>query len=122
MQPYHFSDGSIRFICLATALMQPNPPTTIVIDEPELGLHPEAIHVLAELITLAAKQTQVIIATQSPLLLDNFAIDDIIVAKRKDGATIFERLKEEDYNVWLEDYSVGKLWTHDIIHGGTIYE
>ncbi|NMA21669.1 MAG: AAA family ATPase [Lentisphaerae bacterium] len=122
MQPYHFSDGSIRFICLATALMQPNPPTAIVIDEPELGLHPEAIHVLAELITLAAKRTQVIIATQSSLLLDNFAIDDIIVAKRNQGATTFERLKEKDYNVWLEDYSVGELWTRDIIHGGTIYE
>ncbi len=122
MQPYHFSDGSIRFICLATALMQPHPPTTIIIDEPELGLHPEAIHILAELITLAANQTQVIIATQSPLLLDNFAIDNIIVAKRKDGATTFERLKEKNYNVWLEDYSVGELWVQDIIHGGAIYE
>ena len=94
MQPYHFSDGSIRFICLATALLQPNPPTTIVIDEPELGMHPEAIHILAELITLAAKRTQVIIATQSPMLLDNFSIDDIIIAKRQQGATIFEHLKE----------------------------
>ena len=122
MQPYHFSDGSIRFICLATALLQPIPPTTIVIDEPELGLHPEAIHILAELITLAAKRTQVIIATQSPMLLDNFSIDDIIVAKRHQGATTLEHLKEEDYRVWLEDYSVGELWSHDIIHGGTIYE
>ena len=122
MQPYHFSDGSIRFICLATALLQPTPPTTIVIDEPELGLHPEAIHILAELITLAAKRTQVIIATQSPMLLDNFSIDDIIVAKRQQGATTLEHLKEEDYRVWLEDYSVGELWSHDIIHGGTIYE
>ena len=122
MQPYHFSDGSIRFICLATALLQPTPPTTIVIDEPELGLHPEAIHILAELITLAAKRTQVIIATQSPMLLDNFSIDDIIVAKRQQGATTLEHLKEEDYRVWLEDYSVGELWSHDIIHGGSIYE
>ncbi|MBO4631840.1 MAG: AAA family ATPase [Lentisphaeria bacterium] len=122
MRPSQLSDGSIRFICLATALLQPNPPSTIIIDEPELGLHPEAIGILAELIALAAKQTQVVIATQSPLLLDNFSIEDIIVAKRSQGATTLERLKEEDYNVWLEDYTAGELWTHDIIHGGTIHE
>ena len=66
MQPYHLSDGSIRFICLATALLQPNPPSTLIIDEPELGLHPEAIRILAELIENAAKRTQLIVATQSP--------------------------------------------------------
>lgn len=122
MQPYHLSDGSIRFICLATALLQPNPPSTIIIDEPELGLHPEAIGILAELIAIAAKQTQVIIATQSPQLLDNFGIDDIIIARRDKGATTLERLKEDDYKVWLEDYTVGELWSHDIIHGGTNHE
>jgi len=122
MQPYHLSDGSIRFICLATALLQPNPPSTIIIDEPELGLHPEAIGILAELITIAAKQTQVIIATQSPQLLDNFAVEDIIVARRDKGSTTLERLKEDDYKVWLEDYTVGELWTKDVIHGGTSHE
>ena len=122
MQPYHLSDGSIRFICLATALLQPNPPSTIIIDEPELGLHPEAIGVLAELIKLAAQKTQVIVATQSPLLLDQFSIEDIIVARRKDGASTFERLKEEDYTSWLEDYTVGELWTKNVIQGGTSHE
>ncbi len=122
MQPYHLSDGSIRFICLATALLQPNPPSTIIIDEPELGLHPEAIGVLAELIKLAAKKTQVIVATQSPLLLDQFSIEDIIVARRKDGASTFERLKEDDYSSWLEDYTVGELWTKNVIQGGTSHE
>ena len=122
MQPYHLSDGSIRFICLATALPQPNPPSTIIIDEPELGLHPEAIGVLAELIKLAAQKTQVIVATQSPLLLDQFSIEDIIVARRKDGASTFERLKEEDYTSWLEDYTVGELWTKNVIQGGTSHE
>ncbi len=72
MQPYHFSDGTIRFICLATALLQPVPPSTIVIDEPELGLHPYAIEILAELIQAAAQKTQVIISTQSPHLIDKF--------------------------------------------------
>ena len=122
MQPYHLSDGSIRFICLATALLQPTPPSTIIIDEPELGLHPEAIGILAELIKSASKRTQVIIATQCPQLLDQFAIEDIIVAKRKEGASTFERLNPDDYAQWLEDYSVGELWTKNVIQGGTTNE
>ena len=119
MQPYHLSDGSIRFICLATALLQPEPPSMIVIDEPELGLHPEAIGILSELIQDAAKRTRVFIATQSPLLLDQFAIEDIVVVNRKDGQSTFERLDHADYNQWLEDYSVGQLWTKNVIQGGT---
>jgi predicted ATPase len=122
MQPYHFSDGTIRFICLATALLQPNPPSTIIIDEPELGLHPAAIVVLAELIQAAAKRTQVIVATQSPALIDQFAIDDIIVVHRENGASTFQRLKEKDFSVWLEDYSIGELWTKNVIAGGPVYE
>ena len=122
MQPYHLSDGAIRFICLATALLQPSPPSITIIDEPELGLHPAAIVVLAELIQAAAKQTQVIVATQSPALIDQFGIDDIIVVNRKDGASTFERLKEEDFSAWLEDYSVGELWAKNVIAGGPVYE
>ncbi|MPM43264.1 hypothetical protein SDC9_89937 [bioreactor metagenome] len=122
MQPYHLSDGSIRFICLATALLQPNPPSTIIIDEPELGLHPSAIAILAEQIKIASQRTQVIIATQSPLLIDQFAVEDIIVATRKHGASSFERLKEADFSAWLEDYSVGELWTKNVIAGGPCHE
>ncbi|MDA3789218.1 MAG: AAA family ATPase [Desulfobacula sp.] len=122
MQPYHLSDGSIRFICLATALLQPSPPSTIIIDEPELGLHPAAIVVLAELIQVASKQTQVIVATQSPALIDQFGIDDIIVVNREDGASTFQRLKEADFSAWLEDYSVGELWSKNVIAGGPVYE
>jgi len=122
MQPYHLSDGSLRFICLATALLQPNPPSTIIIDEPELGLHPAAIVVLAELIQAAAKQTQVIVATQSPALIDQFGIEDVIVVNREDGASTFQRLKEEDFSSWLDDYSVGELWTKNVIDGGPVYE
>lgn len=122
MQPYHLSDGSIRFICLATALLQPNPPSTIIIDEPELGLHPSAIVVLAEMIQVAAKQTQVIVATQSPALIDQFAVDDVVVVNRRNGASTFKRLKEDDFSVWLEDYSVGELWTKNVISGGPDYE
>jgi len=122
MQPYHLSDGSIRFICLATALLQPNPSSTIIIDEPELGLHPQAINILAELIQSASERTQVIISTQSPALIDNFAIEDIIVVNRNNGASTFERLNENDFNVWLEDYSVGELWTKNVIAGGPVHE
>ena len=122
MQPYHLSDGSIRFICLATALLQPCPPSAIVIDEPELGLHPEAIRILGELIQDAAKRTQVIVATQSPLLLDQFSIEDIVVVNRKEGQSSFERLKRADFAEWLEEYSIGQLWTKNVIQGGTNHE
>ena len=122
MQPYHFSDGSIRFICLATALLQPNPPSMIVINEPELGLHPEAIAVLGELLEDASTRTQVIVATQSPTLIDHFSIDDIITVNRMGGQSTFQRLKEDDFNVWLENYSVGELWTKNVISGGSNYE
>ncbi len=122
MQPYHLSDGSIRFICLATALLQPNPPSTIIIDEPELGLHPAAISILAELIQVAAKRTQIIVATQSPALIDQFAIEDVVVVNRENGASSFKRLDEKDFSVWLEEYSVGELWTKNVITGGPVYE
>lgn len=122
MQPYHLSDGSIRFICLAAALLQPKPPTTVIIDEPELGLHPAALAILAELIQSAATRTQVIVATQSPALIDQFSINDIVVVSRKEGASCFERLQEEDFSQWLEDYSVGELWTKNVIAGGPSYD
>jgi predicted ATPase len=122
MQPYHLSDGSIRFICLATALLQPVPPSTIIIDEPELGLHPAAIVVLAELINVASKKTQVIVATQSPALIDQFGIQDIIVVNHEKGASSFKRLKEADFTEWLKNYSVGELWSKNVIPGGPVYE
>ena len=118
MQPYHLSDGSMRSICLATALLQPDPPSTIVIDEPELGLHPAAISILAELLQAASKRMQVIVATQSPMLIDQFGIEDIIVMNREDGASTMKRLDPEEFSVWLEDYSVGELWTKNVIDGG----
>lgn len=122
MRPTSLSDGSIRFICLATALLQPDPPATIVIDEPELGLHPQAIAVLAELIQAAAKRTQVILATQSAELMNHFAIEDIIVVSRSNGRSEFNRLKEEDYNQWLENYSVGELWSKNVFATKSINE
>ncbi|MGN0877988.1 MAG: AAA family ATPase [Oligosphaeraceae bacterium] len=122
MRPTQLSDGSIRFICLATALLQPDLPSAIILDEPELGLHPEALHILAELINLASRRTQVIVATQSSQLLDNFSFEDMVIVRRAHGETCFERLKEDDYKVWLDEFSIGELWTHDMLQGGTNYE
>ena len=99
MQPYHFSDGSIRFICLATALLQPVPPSIIVIDEPELGLHPAAVSMLAELIQAVSHKVQVIIATQSPMLIDHFSINDIIVMTRDNGASAVKRLNPDEFSI-----------------------
>lgn len=121
-QPYHFSDGSIRFICLAAALLQPRPPSTIIIDEPELGLHPMAISLLSDLIKNAARHTQVIVATQCPQLIDQFGVEDLIVARRTGGASVFERLDAEELKTWLEDYSLGELWQKNVINGGPSYE
>ena len=112
------SDGSLRFICLVTALMQPDPPSTIIIDEPELGLHPYAISLLGSLLSSASERMQVIVATQSPQLLDEFSVDDLIVVELRDGVSVFNRLKESDFNVWLEDYSVGELWDKNVLGGG----
>jgi predicted ATPase len=122
MQPYQLSDGTIRFMALATALLQPNPPSTIIIDEPELGLHPHALAILAELIQDAATRTQLIIATQSATLLDHFGVEDIVVVKREDGGSTFRRLEQKDYDKWLESYTVGELWTKNVITGGPSYE
>lgn len=116
--PSQLSDGSLRFICLVTALLQPDPPSTIIIDEPELGLHPYAIHLLGALFRSASQRMQVIVATQSTQLLDEFSVDDLIVVELEDGVSVFKRLKESDFDVWLQDFSVGELWDKNVLGGG----
>jgi predicted ATPase len=113
------SDGTIRFIALATLFLQLNLPETIIIDEPELGLHPAAIAKIAGLIkSVAAKKCQVIIATQSTDLVSYFEPEDIITVDRKNGESIFERLDSEKLKVWLEDYTIDDLWKRNIIETG----
>lgn len=112
------SDGSLRFICLVTALLQPDPPSTIIIDEPELGLHPYAIHLLGALLRSASQRMQVIVATQSSLLLDEFDVDDLIVVELEKGVTVFKRLDEANFHEWLKDFSVGELWFKNVLGGG----
>lgn len=106
------SDGTLRFIALTALLLQPLQyrPSVILVDEPELGLHPYAITLLASLIKQAATETQVIVSTQSPLLLDHFQPEDVIVANRINDGTTLERLDTARLSGWLEDYSLGQLW------------
>jgi predicted ATPase len=111
------SDGTLRFIALTTALLQPNPPSTILMDEPELGSHPYALNLLAALLKEAATRTQVIVSTQSSLLLDNFEAEDVIVVERKEGESVFRRLSSAGLEEWLKDYSLGELWQKNVIGG-----
>jgi predicted ATPase len=113
------SDGTLRFICLTTLLLQPFQlmNDTILIDEPELGLHPYALTVLADLIKRAAEKKQLIISTQSVELINHFSTEDIIVVDRVNDASTFKRLDAERLKVWLEDYSLGELWTQNIFGG-----
>jgi predicted ATPase len=106
------SDGTLRFIALATLFLQPEQyrPSVILVDEPELGLHPYALEVLAALIRQVSVTNQVIVSTQSSLLLDHFQPEDILVADGVDGGTQLTRLKSEQLEKWLEDYSLGQLW------------
>jgi len=113
------SDGTLRFIALATLLLQPHNyrPSVILVDEPELGLHPYAITMLASLVKQASIKTQVILSTQSSLLLDHFQPEDVLVANLVGGATQFTRLESEKLGIWLENYSLGQLWEKNELGG-----
>ena len=116
------SDGTLRFMLLATVLLQPEEfmPGSIIIDEPELGLHPYAIALLADLMNSCHKDHQLIISTQSVDLISEFEIEDLIVADKKGAASTFKRFdaKEREYlQEWLEEYSVGELWKKNLLGG-----
>lgn len=116
------SDGTIRFICLTTLLLQPNLPTMILLDEPELGLHPFALQILASLFRVASNKTQIIASTQSSTFADFFDIEDIIIADTKGNATVFKRLDTDEYKEWFEEYSVGEMWQKNLIGGVPSYD
>jgi predicted ATPase len=117
------SDGTLRFICLATALLQPDPPATMLFDEPELGLHPYALTLLGNLFRQAVKgagnsdQKQIIISTQSAPLLNEFTPEDIIIVDRVESESIFRRLTTKELSEWLEDYTLGELWQKNVLGG-----
>ena len=113
------SDGTLRFIALATLLLQPEAlrPSVILIDEPELGLHPYAIALLAALVKQASVRSRVILATESPILLDHFDPEDVLVADLVEGKTKLTQLNSNTLEVWLEDYSLGQLWEKNELGG-----
>ncbi|NOT18090.1 MAG: AAA family ATPase [Sulfuriferula sp.] len=113
------SDGTLRFICLATVLLQPEQfmPASILIDEPELGLHPYAIAVLGALMKSAAQKHQIIASTQSVELVNEFEADDLIVVDKEDGASTFKRPNAAALAEWLKDYSLGDLWKKNLLGG-----
>ena len=113
------SDGTLRFICLATLLLQPPhlQPELILVDEPELGLHPFALTLLAEMLQQAGDSRQIIVSTQSAELVSELAPEDVVVVNRKGGESVFERLEPDRLSDWLEDYSLGDLWKMNIFGG-----
>ena len=113
------SDGTLRFIALATLFLQPDNyrPSVILVDEPELGLHPYAITTLASLVKQVSQETQVILSTQSSLLLDHFQPEDVLVTDLVENATQFTRLDSSALEIWLEDYSLGQLWEKNELGG-----
>ncbi|MCI0395619.1 MAG: AAA family ATPase [Chloroflexi bacterium] len=116
---YVLSDGTLRFICLATLLLQPDEtlPATILIDEPELGLHPYAITLLASLLRSVSTKRQVIVTTQSVTLVNQFAPEDIIIVDREEGRSLFTRQSLPQLQDWLDEYSLGELWEKNVIGG-----
>ncbi len=116
---HYLSDGTLRFICIVTVLMQPEEfmPETIIIDEPELGLHPYAINLLASIIRSVSSERQIIISTQSTDLLNGFEPEDILVTDFSNGETTLRRLDGESLKNWLEDYTLGELWHKNLLGG-----
>lgn len=124
-QPFYvsqLSDGTLRFICLATVLLQPKAllPSVLIIDEPELGLHPHAIRILAGLLKSCAAHCQVIVATQSVILINALEDANLIVVDREDNKSVFRQLDQDKVSQWMEEFScgVGDLWDENWL-GGT---
>ncbi len=118
--PHQLSDGTLRAIALCTLLLQPEEdlPNLIVLDEPELGLHPSALSVLADLVKSSAQHSQLLIATQSATLIDHFEVDDIVTVNLRDGCSTFERLDPGGLKEWLKEYMLSELWERNVIGGG----
>ncbi|MBF0108609.1 MAG: AAA family ATPase [Magnetococcales bacterium] len=119
--PGQISDGSLRFMAMATLLLQPPGllPRFIVLDEPELGLHPAAIAALAGMVRAAAQKTQILLATQSARLVDEFSPENLVIVERDDEkrCSIFKKLDSELLKEWLDRYSLSELWEKNVLGG-----
>lgn len=111
------SDGSLRFIAMMALLLQPEPPRTIALDEPELGLHPYALAVLADTMHSVSRNIQIVCSTQSPEFADHFSPEDIIVIDASDGESALKRLEPDDYKLWRDEYAPGAAFTRGLIGG-----
>lgn len=118
--PHQLSDGTLRAICLISLLLQPKGtlPCLIVVDEPELGLHPYALEVIAALFRAASLHAQVLISTESSAFLDHFSSEDVVVVERHDEVTEFERPDTEKLASWLNEYTLGEIWEKNVIGAG----
>lgn len=114
---HQLSDGTLRFICLATLLLQPEVPRMVLLDEPELGLHPASIVLLAALLKQASERSQLLVATQSVTLVNQLDPEDVFVADRVDRATVFKHLGQEDLSEWTGAYGLGELWEKNVLGG-----
>ena len=119
LAPRQLSDGTLRFICLSTLLLQPVElqPELILIDEPELGLHPAALTLVAEMLQHASDSRQIIASTQSADLVSELEPEDVVVVDRKEGASTFTRLDRDNLSEWLKEYALGELWKMNIFGG-----
>jgi predicted ATPase len=114
------SDGTLRFLALLTILCHPEPPPLICIEEPELGLHPDIIPIVAELLRSASERTQLVVTTHSKRLIDEFSdeLESVVVCERDpEEGTQFQRLSKDRLGVWLERYELGELWEKGEIGG-----
>ena len=113
------SDGMLRVIALIALLLQPEQdlPDVLILDEPELGLHPYAINIVGGLIRAVSTKIQVIVATQSMPLVDCFEPEDIVIVEREDRCSAFRRLDDEALGEWLDDYSLSELWEKNVLGG-----
>ncbi|MGL4208162.1 MAG: AAA family ATPase [Candidatus Adiutrix sp.] len=118
---WQLSDGTLRFIGLITALLQPNRPRVLFVDEPELGLHPHAIRVLAGALNEAAYDSQLIVGTQSIELLNSMTPKEVVTVNMHHGETVLKRLSQDDLGHWLKDFTLGDLWWKQVIQAGPNY-
>lgn len=106
------SDGTLRYLCLLVILLQPSPPPLVCIEEPELGLHPDVLPGLADLLREASQRMQLVVTTHSDVLVDALSDtpEDIVICEKHEGATTMRRLESDEMKVWLEKYTLGELW------------
>jgi predicted ATPase len=112
------SDGTLRYICIATLMLQPSPPSLILLDEPELGLHPYAVHQVADMLRTSSQQ--IIVSTQSVTLLNQMDIADVLIAEQMDGHTKLERPSLDGLSAWLDSYGLGEMWEKNLLGGRPI--